>query len=103
MGWIFPVTVVLVIGSFLFLRQRGSVSAEEARRYLRDGALLVDVRTSEEFAGMTWPGGSQKAPGQRTAAIVITVLFALSAAMLMRIAYAGATLEGQSDHRMKVG
>lgn len=29
---------------------------EEARRHLREGALLVDVRTPEEFAGGGVPG-----------------------------------------------
>ena len=52
---------------------------------------------------MTWVGGGQPVPGQRTAAIVITALFALSIGMLMRIAYAGVTFEGQSARPMKVG
>lgn len=56
MDWIVPVIVVLVVGGFLFLRQHGSVSAEEARRYLREDPLLVDVRTPDEFAGGSVPG-----------------------------------------------
>ncbi len=43
---------------------------------------------------MTW-GGGQEVPGQRTAALVITVLFAFSIAMLVRIAYAGVVFDGQ--------
>ena len=56
MDWIVLVIVVLVVGGLLFLRQRGSVSVEEARRYLREGALLVDVRTPHEFSGGSVPG-----------------------------------------------
>ena len=44
---------------------------------------------------MTWGGGSQEVPGQRTAALVITALFALSIGMLIRIAYAGVVFDGQ--------
>jgi hypothetical protein len=51
---------------------------------------------------MTWSGGAQEVPGRRATAIVITVLLALSVGMLMRIAYAGAALEGQSANPMKV-
>ena len=56
MDWIVLVIVVLVVGGLLFLRQRGSASVEEARRYLREGALLVDVRTPDEFGGGSVPG-----------------------------------------------
>ena len=50
MDWILPLIIVAIIGGFLLLRMRGSVSTEDARRYLREGALLVDVRTPAEFA-----------------------------------------------------
>ncbi len=56
MDWIVLVIILLVLGGFLFLRLGGTVSADEARRYLREGALLVDVRTPEEFAGGRVPG-----------------------------------------------
>jgi len=39
---------------------------------------------------MTWREYHANLPGQRTAVLVITVLFVLSLTMLMRIAYAGA-------------
>lgn len=45
---------------------------------------------------MTWIGESHEVPGQRTAVIVIASLFALSFAMLMRIAYAGVTFDRQA-------
>ena len=44
---------------------------------------------------LTWGGGTQEVPGRRAAALVITALLALSIGMLMRIAYAGVTLDGQ--------
>jgi phage shock protein E len=50
MDWILPVIIVAVIGGFLFLRMRGGVSTDDARRHLREGALLVDVRSPGEFA-----------------------------------------------------
>lgn len=56
MDWIVIVIMVLVLGGFLFLRLGGTVSTDEARRRLREGALLVDVRTSEEFAQGSAPG-----------------------------------------------
>jgi len=56
MDWIVLVIIVFAVGGFLFLRQGATLSEEEARRYLREGALLVDVRTPEEFAGGRVPG-----------------------------------------------
>lgn len=41
--------VVAAVGYVLFLRQ-GDVSGSEARRLVESGALLVDVRTPEEFS-----------------------------------------------------
>jgi rhodanese-related sulfurtransferase len=56
MNWILPALIVLVVGGLLLLRQRGSLSVEEARRHLAEGALLVDVRTVGEFAAGSVPG-----------------------------------------------
>jgi phage shock protein E len=50
MNWLLPLIIVAVIGGLLLLRMRGAVSAEDARRHLRDGALLVEVRSPGEFA-----------------------------------------------------
>ena len=52
---------------------------------------------------MTWGGGSQEVPGRRAAAVVITILFALSMGMLMRIAYAGALFDMQPANQTKAG
>lgn len=39
-----------------------------------------------------WGRGREEVPGQGTAAVVLTALFVLSMAMLLRIAYAGSCL-----------
>jgi len=52
---------------------------------------------------VSWSGGSEVMPGRRTAAALITVLFALSIAMLMRIAYAGVVVDGQPANPTKDG
>jgi len=56
MNWILLFIIVAVIGGFFLLRQRGGVSTEDARRHLREGALLVDVRTPAEFSAGSVPG-----------------------------------------------
>ena len=56
MDWIVLAIIVFAVGGFLFLRFGGTVSTDEARRHLREGALLVDVRTPSEFAGGSVPG-----------------------------------------------
>lgn len=43
------VAVLLAVGYLLFF-PRGDVSGPEARRLVEGGALLVDVRTPQEFA-----------------------------------------------------
>jgi len=52
---------------------------------------------------MTWGGGAESVPGQRAAALVITVLFVLSIGMLIRLAHAGVVLEGQPSGGIKEG
>lgn len=42
--------------SLLALRSESVLSAEQAREQLKTGALLVDVRTHEEFATKSLPG-----------------------------------------------
>jgi len=44
---------------------------------------------------IVWTGGSEVVTGRRAAAVVITVLLALSLGMLMRIAYTGMETYGQ--------
>lgn len=56
MDWMLAGLVVLVLAGLVFVRRRGGLSVEEARRHLREGALLVDVRTPAEFAAGRAPG-----------------------------------------------
>ena len=44
------VSVVLALGFLLLMRRAGDVSPADARRLVADGAVLLDVRTPEEFA-----------------------------------------------------
>ena len=39
----------VMLGAFLLLRALGSVSPEDARRLVAEGALLVDVRSAGEY------------------------------------------------------
>jgi phage shock protein E len=49
MDWIIvAITVVLLIG-YIFLRRRGQISADIAAAYLRQGALVIDVRSPAEY------------------------------------------------------
>ncbi len=50
-----------------------------------------------------WSGGSQGMRDHRAAAIVITLLFALSIGMLVRVAWAGVVLDGQAAGGPKEG
>jgi hypothetical protein len=54
-------------------------------------------------AVLFWGDEGQEMPGRRLAAVVTTVLFVLSIAMLMRTAYAGVELDVQAAGRMKNG
>lgn len=49
MHW-FPLLVVLALFAVIFFtKRRGEISREAARRLLKNGALIIDVRTSGEF------------------------------------------------------
>ena len=50
-----------------------------------------------------WAGGGQEVSGRHAAATVITVLFALSLGLLMRIAVAGVVFDGQAASPTKDG
>ena len=49
MDWHLLLIVGLIIAAMLALKRLGLVSAETARTYLRQGAMVVDVRSPEEF------------------------------------------------------
>jgi phage shock protein E len=44
-----------MVAAYLFLRLRGSIGTEAARRALREGAVVIDVRTAGEFAAGALP------------------------------------------------
>ncbi len=49
MHWTTACILVGFILVFYWLRQRGQISAKDARAHLENGALVIDVRTSGEF------------------------------------------------------
>lgn len=49
MSWI-PFVVVLVLGAgYAYMKRSGQVSSKQASEYLRNGAMVVDVRSANEF------------------------------------------------------
>jgi phage shock protein E len=50
------IAIGLALAYFLFLRGGGDITGSQARQLVDDGALLVDVRTTEEFAAGHIPG-----------------------------------------------
>jgi len=44
------VIVVAIVMAIVILKSAGQVSAQDAREYLKQGALVIDVRNPEEFA-----------------------------------------------------
>ncbi|HEV2434881.1 MAG TPA: rhodanese-like domain-containing protein [Verrucomicrobiae bacterium] len=49
MSWSSILIIGLVLAVFLGLKRLGLVSADTARKYLKEGALVVDVRSTQEF------------------------------------------------------
>ena len=49
MSWSTVLIIGLFLAVFLGLKRLGLVSADAARAYLKQGALVVDVRSAEEF------------------------------------------------------
>ena len=103
MNWILPAIIALVVVGFLLLRQRGSLSVEEARRHLKEGALLVDVRTVGEFQAGSVPGAvnvplselpdamTQKAPDKNRVLLLHCQSGGRSAMAAMKLRSAGYT------------
>ncbi len=49
MSWI-PFAVVLVLTiAYIYMKRSGQISSKEAKEYLRNGAVLIDVRSPDEF------------------------------------------------------
>jgi len=49
MSWI-PFAVVLVLTiAYIYMKRAGQISPRDAQEYLRNGAVLIDVRSMDEF------------------------------------------------------
>jgi len=51
MNWTIAIVVGAVLAAFFVLKRLSLVSAEAARKHLAEGALVIDVRSPEEFCG----------------------------------------------------
>jgi len=49
MFWQYVVTIIVCIVAFYLIKAAGQISRKSAKQYLRNGALLIDVRSEEEF------------------------------------------------------
>lgn len=49
--WTIAIIVGLVVVAFLIVKRMSFVSEEAARKHLAQGALVIDVRSPEEFRG----------------------------------------------------
>lgn len=56
MDWIIPLIAVAVMASFFLLKRMSFVTEETAREHLNNGALVIDVRSPEEFRQGKVPG-----------------------------------------------
>ena len=50
MSWIIGFAIVAIAGGVLLRGQSSQISPEAAREYLKNGALVIDVRTPAEFS-----------------------------------------------------
>ena len=49
MNWTFLVIIAVVVAIFLTVSKAGQISAKDAAAYLKNGALVIDVRSPGEF------------------------------------------------------
>ena len=50
MNWITLLIVAVVVAAFLTISKASQISAKDATGYLKNGALVIDVRTPGEFS-----------------------------------------------------
>ncbi len=50
MDWITLAVIAALVISFIFIKRSGQIAEEEAREHLKNGALVIDVRTPGEFS-----------------------------------------------------
>ena len=49
MNWITPLVFVVLIVAYPLLKRVGKISSRAAMEYLKNGAMLIDVRSATEF------------------------------------------------------
>jgi rhodanese-related sulfurtransferase len=49
MNWTDVLIALAILVAFLVYRRVGQISVKDARNYIRNGALIIDVRTAGEF------------------------------------------------------
>ncbi len=49
MEWVVVVALFVIAAGFVVLKQAGQISPEAARQHLQNGALVIDVRSVDEF------------------------------------------------------
>ena len=54
--WIIVLIVAVVVAALFLLKRKSFVPEEAARKFLKEGALVVDVREPNEFASGHVPG-----------------------------------------------
>ena len=50
MDWIIVAITVILLVAYIFLRRKGQISAETAIAYLKQGAIVIDVRNPAEYS-----------------------------------------------------
>ncbi len=55
MSWTAPLILVALLAAYFLYKRSGLISVKDARRYLRNGALVIDVRTAGEFVSRHLP------------------------------------------------
>jgi phage shock protein E len=51
MNWTTALIVVAVLAVFFLLKRTGQISSRDAVAHVKNGALVIDVRTAPEFSG----------------------------------------------------
>lgn len=49
MNWTAILTVAAIVGIFMMLKKAGQISAKDALAHLKNGAMVIDVRSPGEF------------------------------------------------------
>jgi phage shock protein E len=55
MNWIDVLIAAAILAAFLIYRRSGLVSIKDAQEYLKNGAMVIDVRTAGEFVAHHLP------------------------------------------------